>query len=202
MLLSGLKQLKMMKFNNRENKCLKTTDGGHIWNSRSLAVVGMVLMRHLGEIYVLMGKRGPGLPNEVGKYCMPCGYLDWDETCEEAVVREIYEESGLNIYKILETYNILYDHMHFPWRIHSIPDNNVQNVSMHYAIFVDTSVNAFRDYASLPDLTIENNVDKDEVEESKWININDLYKYDCAFGHDSVIRVFINSLPNIDDLNI
>lgn len=190
----------MMKFNNRENKCIKTVDGGEVWHSRSIAVIGMILMRHEGELYVLMGKRGPGLPNEVGKWCLPCGYLDWDETCEEAFIREVYEETGLNLYKMMNSYDILFDHTHFPWKINSEPIGEQQNVSMHYAILFDTRENGYIEKPSLPVLTIENNVDKDEVEESRWIKTTDLHQYDCAFNHDFSVKVFINSLPNLDDL--
>lgn len=178
-----------MKFNNRQNKCLKTVDGGEVWNSRSVAVVGMILMRHEGEIYVLIGKRGEALPNEVGKYCMPCGFLDFDETCEEAVVREVYEETGLNLNKLTKSYTVVYDHLHFPWRINSEPDNKVQTVSMHYAICLEIE----KGMGELPELNLDNNIDPTEVSEIKWVNINKLNEYDFAFGHDKVIRIFVNS---------
>ncbi|MEK6828907.1 MAG: NUDIX hydrolase [Nanoarchaeota archaeon] len=183
-----------MIFNNRQNKC-HIVDGKEVWQSRSIAVVGLVLMLHEGEKYVLLGKRGPGLPNEVGKWCMPCGYLDWDETCEEAVVREIWEETGFNLYKAMNEYNVIYDHMHFPWRIHSEPDSKVQNVSLHYAVYFDTNANVYRDIANLPELSAENNVDKLEVSEVKWVNVKELGEYECVFNHDSTIKVFVNSLP-------
>ena len=182
-----------MQFNNRENRCYKTEDGD-VWHSRSVAVVGLVLMIHEGEKYVLLGKRGPALPNEVGKYCLPCGYLDWDESCEEAVVREIWEETGLNIYKTMQQYNVVYDHMHFPWMIHSEPDNVAQNVSMHYAICFDTKSNVYRDFPALPELTFENNAEVGEVDDVRWIKVDDLSAYECAFGHERTIRVFVNNL--------
>jgi 8-oxo-dGTP pyrophosphatase MutT (NUDIX family) len=175
-----------MKFNNRENKC-HIVEGVEVWSSRSVAVVGMIIALMDGEKYVIMGKRGPASPNEIGKWCMPCGYLDYDETCEEAVVRETWEESGFNVNKAVNTYDVLYDHMHFPWKINSIPDSEIQNVSLNYALYFSTE--------SLPKLTIEHNAIDGEVSEIKWINVNDVENYDCAFNHDSSIRVFINSLP-------
>ena len=189
-----------MKFNNRQNKCLRTVDGDEVWDSRSVAVVGMILMRHEGEIYVLIGKRGEALPNEVGKWCMPCGFLDFDETCEEAVVREIWEETGLNLYKASEQYHVIYDHMHYPWKINSIPDGKVQTVSLHYAIYMDTKINMHRDVAILPELSIENNGDHPkEVDEVKWARVDDLALYDMAFNHDKTIKVFVNNLPPCED---
>lgn len=208
-----------MQFNNRENKC-HIIDGREIWHSRSVAVVGMVLMLHEGETYVLMGKRGGALPNEVGKFCMPCGYLDWGETTEEAVVREIWEETGLNIDKTKSGYNIIEDKMDYPWKIHSDPETQLQNVSLHYAIYFDSKANMHRDIARLPEVTIENNPspfseleknfpdkiahmsesekeierNKREVDEVKWIKVEDLHRYEIAFNHDSTINVFVNNL--------
>jgi len=183
-----------MKFNNKENECHTTLEGKQVWNSRSVAVVGMILMRHEGKIYVILGKRGPASPNEVGKYNLPCGYLDWDETCEEAVVREVWEESGFNCYKAMEQYTVLHDQMHFPWRINSIPDTELQNVSMHYALYLDSEANMYRDVARLPELTFEHNAIEGEVDEVRWVDVDELFHYDIAFNHESTIRVFVNSL--------
>jgi 8-oxo-dGTP pyrophosphatase MutT (NUDIX family) len=185
-----------MNFENKENKCHVTLEGEEVWDSRSVAVVGMILMRHEGEIYVVIGKRGEASPNEIGKWCMPCGYLDKNETCEEAVVREVWEESGFNCYKAIEQYNVLHDQMHFPWRIHSIPDTDIQNVSMHYALYVDSAPTIYRDIARLPDLTIENNAIVGEVDEVKWVKVSDLGLYDMAFNHKSTINIFISNLDS------
>lgn len=187
-----------MNFENKENKCHTTLEGKQIWDSRSVAVVGMVLMRHEGEIYVILGKRGTACPNEIGRYCMPCGYLDYDETCEEAVVREIFEESGFNCYKAIEKYDVICDQMNFPWKINSIPDNEVQNVSLHYALYLDSKSNMYREVASLPELTIENNAVKDEVSHVEWVNVKDLHKYDICFNHESTINVFVTNLNPIN----
>lgn len=240
-----------MEFNNGQNKCYKL-DGNYIWNSRSIAVVGMILMRHEGELYVILGKRGKLLPNAVGQWCMPCGFLDWDETTEEAVVREVWEESGFNLYKAMNEFEILCDNMNFPWRLHSVPNSQAQNVSLHYAIVFDTKSNIYRDVAKLPELSIDNNpidpqeeVDIDnlielakslghdeswaeerarvldqlekenairleemkkdgirEVDDVRWVKVTDLHKYDCAFEHDHIINVYVNSLPSYDDQEV
>jgi len=185
-----------MKFNNKENNPHKTLEGKEVWDSRSVALVGMIIALHEGEQYVILGKRGAGSPNEVGRWCMPCGYLDKDETCEEGVVREIWEESGLNVYKTMEQYEVLHDQMHFPWKINSVPDTELQNVSMHYALYFSTKANLYRDTATLPELTFENNAVKDEVEEIRWVKVKDIWEYDICFSHDSTINVFVaNLLP-------
>lgn len=185
-----------MKFDNIENKCHKIVDGGEIWDSRSIAVVGMILMKHEEDIYVILGKRGPACPDEVGKYCMICGYLDKNETCEEAVLRETYEETGLNLNNLVNKYTVIYNHLHFPWRINSTPDTPLQNVSMHYAVYLKTEKGMDGELGELPKFNVDNNVNSLEVEKLEWINIEDLHNYDLAFGHDKIINVFVNSLPN------
>ena len=77
-----------MHFENKENTCHTTLEGDVVWKSRSVAVVGMIIALHKGERYVILGKRGKALPNAVGQWCMPCGFLDWNESAEDAVVRE------------------------------------------------------------------------------------------------------------------
>ncbi len=38
---------------------------------------------------ILLGER------ESGGWCIPCGHVEWDETVEEAAIREFAEETGL-----------------------------------------------------------------------------------------------------------
>ncbi|PIP87870.1 hypothetical protein COW80_03470, partial [Candidatus Beckwithbacteria bacterium CG22_combo_CG10-13_8_21_14_all_01_47_9] len=38
---------------------------------------------------ILLVKRGPGSYLEIGKWAMPGGYLEMDETAEQAIVREV-----------------------------------------------------------------------------------------------------------------
>ena len=50
-----------MQFNNRHNERVVLPDGRVIWLSRSVALVGIiVLIRPDGSKFVLMNKRGPG----------------------------------------------------------------------------------------------------------------------------------------------
>ncbi|MHB8125705.1 MAG: nucleotide triphosphate diphosphatase NUDT15 [Desulfitobacteriaceae bacterium] len=45
---------------------------------------------------VLLGKRAPGSYLE-GKWCSPCGFIEFDEDFITAGIREVKEETGLNI---------------------------------------------------------------------------------------------------------
>lgn len=79
-------------------------DGKEYWISRAMAVTGIVRAIKIPEseneepeIFYLISKRGAGSPDYVGKWQCTCGYLDFDENLSYAVLREIYEETGLDL---------------------------------------------------------------------------------------------------------
>src|SRR4030042_984708 len=75
-------------------------NGESLWYSRAVAVVGLILAHdYIWDWYVLANKRGKNTPDFQGYWSLPCGYLDFNETCEEAIIREIFEETGLKIQK-------------------------------------------------------------------------------------------------------
>lgn len=65
---------------------LKKTDRGKVW----LAVAGLVINAQ-GEWLVVKKKYG-GLK---GKWSLPAGFVDEGETADEAVIREVKEETGI-----------------------------------------------------------------------------------------------------------
>ncbi len=44
---------------------------------------------------VLLGRRARGA--YAGLWCIPCGYVEWDEDIRATAVRELLEETGLNV---------------------------------------------------------------------------------------------------------
>jgi ADP-ribose pyrophosphatase YjhB (NUDIX family) len=42
-----------------------------------------------------MGRRASG--DYAGLWCIPCGYVEWDEDVREAAVREFEEETGVRV---------------------------------------------------------------------------------------------------------
>lgn len=84
-------------------------DGKEYWISRALAVTGVIRARKLDKqnpnqlpkSFYLVSKRGSGCPDHNGKWQCTCGYLDFDETLMEAVLREIKEELGLDLEKAI-----------------------------------------------------------------------------------------------------
>jgi 8-oxo-dGTP diphosphatase len=45
------------------------------------------------KLHVLLIKRG--MPPYKGKWCLPGGFMEWGETCEETAARELFEETAL-----------------------------------------------------------------------------------------------------------
>lgn len=151
--------------------------GREYWISRSVAVVIAVFAnsQFSNSNFVLVVQRGKGTPDPeyIGKYCMPCGYLDFDETCAQAAQRELMEEAGLN----------------FPlsdFKLVSINDNpkgdKRQNLTFRYVVHTSLSIE------ELELMTTTKNSEKDEISSIRFIDINNIDIYEWAFNHESLIK--------------
>ena len=56
--------------------------------------VGVAVIVRDGEGRVLLGRRAGSYR---GQWCIPCGYVEWDEDVREAARREFEEETGLRV---------------------------------------------------------------------------------------------------------
>ena len=163
-----------MLFENRENELVKTVDGREFFISRSVAVVPYIIVTIDTEFYFLMVKRGPGCPNEIGKWCLPCGYLDWDETSYEACLRETYEETKFDATPYLSKQ---------PWFVNTNIANTNQNVTIHHCGVVSGE----KALTELPALD-KTNLPNQECEDIKWFKYSDIIKSkDIAFNQDENI---------------
>lgn len=150
--------------------------GVECWYSRSIAVLAIVTCKDIdGNTYVLANKRGDGTPDYQGMWNMPCGYLDFNESCEDAVIREVLEETGLEIKdrKAIKLYMINDDP--------NDPKNLRQNVTIRYRV-------DYREHI------IENTnlhtkfSEENEVSNVKWIKLKNLMDYDWAFNHKELLK--------------
>jgi ADP-ribose pyrophosphatase YjhB (NUDIX family) len=73
-------------------------NGQTLWYSRSLACSCIVFgCNKNNEICVLANKRGEGCEFNKLLWNVPGGFIDFDESAEQAAVRELYEETGVQI---------------------------------------------------------------------------------------------------------
>lgn len=146
----------------------------NIWVSRSIAVVAFVFCRDKdGVMHILVSKRGEGTPDLEywHTWNCQCGYLDYDETTREAASRETYEETGIRIPPAQFGF----------WSFNDDPaDSKRQNVTFRY-------------YTIIHNKTIEDfefsraHMEKDEVEEIRWMRLDEIDEHKWAFGHDKLI---------------
>lgn len=148
-------------------------DGKRYWVSRSVAVSTFLFIRDVGEIYVLANKRGKGSADFQGLWNCPCGYLDFDETGEEAAVREVREETGY----ILESKELNLD------KVITCPRQNHQNVTLRYI--------CEKDISDIKKLDGDFGGEEEEVEEVKLINIKNIDDYEWAFEHNDIIKEIV-----------
>lgn len=186
-----------VKFGNRENQCVITEDGREVWLSRACAVVAQVCLYNTEDQtwYVLLGKRGTGTPNFQGYWCFPCGYLDWDESLTQGMIREVWEECGLYLPDLSAHSSYLYsdspcvrgslDVSDTPWNISDKPYSTTQNVSLHFAVICQWKND---DFPSLSNRYCEPN----EVDDLKWCSVEEAKKMDLAFNHNQQLLLLLD----------
>ena len=155
-------------FNNKPNQIVRDERGKVHWISRSVAVVAVIKWQDK----FLIVKRGPAVSNP-NKWCVPCGYLDWNESASECVVREVYEESGLNLrnYKTsgIESPSELVTEPGVNWK---------QDIAIHFLVNIESETEPVTDYSIVSD---------EETLDIKWISVDQLSEFKFAFNHDKRI---------------
>lgn len=178
----------LSKIMSRENRMIKGENGEELWISRSVVVICVVArITDDNKIEIIAEKRGP-LVSATGRWCFPCGYLDYDEDLTDAVIREVQEETGYTLER--KDVNFI--------DINSKPEGKKQNVGIRHIAFIDNDKKQISDFE----------LDTNEVTELKWVEIGesvgnifniDVNKLDCvkwAFNHKSLIIHIINEYCN------
>lgn len=161
-------------------------DGKQYWISRAMAVCALVgaVNSKDGKYYFLVEKRGPGCPDFIGAYCNPCGYLNWDETLAQACIRELYEETGLDLRGKEDLLKL--------WKIKDSPEDNVrQNVTVRFRIIMPYEELTQRE---LSYATEERGGEKDEVSELKVISEDEIDNYTWAWNHGELLKELVAEL--------
>ena len=166
--------------------------GKEYWISRSLAVAVFIFRKVGNKFQVLLEKRGTGAADNIGKWCCVCGFLDYNETLEEAATRESKEETGFEINT---------EHLTFV-KINSDPSEKSQTVTTHYVYFANEDEDFNLDKAQ--------GGEKDEIETVEWFDIGTLYdedhikieiykmyERDFAFEHDKLIIEHLSKFYNL-----
>ena len=138
------------------------------WKSRSVAVA--VFIECEGKF--ILEKRGPGCPDNIGKWCCPCGYLNWDETLDDAAKREVYEEIGVHIDDLTVV------------GINSYP-NERQNVTVRFK--AEVLPEAIKDLSGESE---KRGGEKDEISDIQFFTraqIEEMGDDEFAFGHRQII---------------
>lgn len=125
-----------------------------------------------------LGLRGKDLPDGVGLWGLPGGYLDYDETTTQAVYREIWEELGLDIPQLVQDFRFE-GNLDHPFEVYSTPLRR-QNVTLKYALMFHL------DEAELPVLNPQ--VSAGEVVEAKWFEVEKALTMPLAFNHHEVMK--------------
>lgn len=160
-------------------------DNKKYWISRSMATRSELLVYDNECVYILVNKRGEGVPDFKHCWNIPCGYLEYDITLKENCSKELLEECGVDI-----PFN--------RWKLSSIEDDpqrsNKQNVTVVYRTEMTKSeFNA---------CVIHNNINDfeggevNEVEDV-WLmplTLENINKYDWAFNHKEVLMNIFNEI--------
>ena len=165
----------MEKFTHTQNKM--------VFLSRSVAVVGVIFAYTNEGIKVLITQRSKHMMDEKLKFCVPCGYLDYDENCWNAMFREVFEETSLYLPDFKD--QVIFDNNKQPFKIKDEPlEDKRQNVSMLYTMFLN-----FKDSDNFPSY-VEKYTCR-EVKKVFWMNYSDFIEnkdMQWAFNHDETIK--------------
>lgn len=157
-----------------KNWSYKIPDGPHagktLWSGRYCAVAAFVFRRIDGIWSILANLRGSGTPDYQGCWNAVCGFLEANENAQQGCSREIFEETGYEIKpeKFLQVYT----------QTDPETSNNGNVTLRHIAILFEHELDA----PKKPEGGEEN-----EVEDVKWIPIDEIYNYKWAFNHEKTI---------------
>jgi 8-oxo-dGTP diphosphatase len=131
----------------------------------ALTVDAIILRKESGQLSILLIQRDK--PPFEGKWALPGGFVDINETLEEAIERELWEETGLTGI-----------HLH---QLHTFSalgrDPRGRTISVAYYGFMDALMTP---------------VSGDDAREAKWIAISNIPM--LAFDHNQIVDLALQRL--------
>ena len=171
-------------------------DGKVRWFSPSIATVCSVCcwndkgMDPEENLLFLFEKRGPGCPDNVGLYCMPCGYYDFaDQYIRGGAVRELLEETGLVVNP---------GDLHF-CGIDDGPNTNNGNITLRYMTILEHEMLRFIMSSRNELSTITRGGESGEVEKYVLFDLKYVLRHpeEFCFGHDKLAELIALNLDRI-----
>jgi 8-oxo-dGTP pyrophosphatase MutT (NUDIX family) len=166
-------------FSSRPNLSYEVAPGKLVFDSRSIAVVALVIARHLptGGFHALVGERGPAV-DQSDRWCLVCGYLDWDEDLRDAVRREVWEEAGLDLAHLEAAGAATLPSQ--PVFLQSDPRTHRQNLTAHFPVELHV------DELPAPSAA---NADPGEVRQLAWLELTEpaVREKAWAFQHGELL---------------
>lgn len=153
----------MGEFNNIPNKLITDTEGNKHWISPSISVDAVLV--NMGRVLVVQRSEKMSNPK---KWCLPCGFMDWNETPLEACMRELFEETGVDV----RDFDIENPDFNRPF--------SLNGTALQFKFEVFTLFNH-------PPVTL----DKEECIDYKWITLDEISTLSWAFGHDELIPLIL-----------
>jgi len=134
-----------------------------MWNALmpDTTVAAIIIKNNHKEAEVLLTKRN--VEPFKGEWCLPGGHIDHNESAENAVIREIKEETGLNI-----------NPRFFKYFDEIIPNSNIHSVVL---VFEGSGSGII-------------NKQEHEVIDIRWFSISDALNLQLAFTHKEILKAY------------
>lgn len=174
------KEASWLKWDKEKKNFPLRHNGRTIWYSRSVATTLFTFGKKNNEWYVLATKRGKGTPDFQGYWNCQSGYLEFDVDGKDNCLKELKEECGITIPRDL----IVFD------SVNTKPTENKQNVGIRYVANVGEITEELSNFS-------KDFMEKDEVDECKWIHIGGLDNYEWAFNHKELIKEMFSKHINV-----
>ncbi|MDW3646715.1 MAG: NUDIX hydrolase [Bacteroidia bacterium] len=133
-------------------------------NPIKATVAGIITKMECGKEWVLLTKRSSEMKLYKDTWCLPGGHIDRNESAEDAIIREIKEETGLSFTGIFFNY---FDEI--------IPNKNIHSAVL---VFTGSAIGKLKH-------------DEKEVSACEWIPIEKAMKKKLAFRHEEVLEAYI-----------